>query len=154
MSIANEWLAGPCYTVVMKKVTSAKTRTIRTPSAEIKDYIRELSPEYAAICKLLRKEISSHLPKACLKIYHRTPVWFIGENAVVGFGVTAKKGVKLLFWNGQEFDEPDLKALGKFHAAQIEFQNVSEINLKDLKRWIKKSGKKIWDFAKLRKSNQ
>ncbi len=84
-------------------------------------------------------------------IYHGMPVWFIAGNAVVGYGVTAKKQVNLLFWNGQALKEPDLKAVGKFKAAQIQFGDVEEIDKKKLKKWLKKAGKDIWDFAGMRK---
>jgi uncharacterized protein YdhG (YjbR/CyaY superfamily) len=101
--------------------------------------------------QLLHSEINVGLPKGTSKIYHAAPVWFIGENAVVGFGVTATKGVNLLFWNGQALKEPELKAVGKFKAAQIYFKDVTEINTKNLRRWLKKAAKDIWDFSTLRK---
>ena len=102
-------------------------------------------PKYAAICRLLRNKIAVNLPKATPKIYHAIPVWFIGENAVVGYSVTAKKGVNLLFWNGQSLSEPDLKA------AEIQYLEVTDVKIKDLRRWLKKAGRNIWDFATLRK---
>lgn len=114
-------------------------------------YVSAQKPELAAICRVLRKEIKAALPKALGRIYHSTPVWFIGENAVVGFHVTAKKKVNLLFWNGQALDEPDLEAVGKFKAAQVQFGDKSEIDGKKLKRWLKKAGKDIWDYAGMRK---
>ena len=52
------------------------------------------------------------LPKAISTIWHGSPVWFIGENPVVGYHVTPKH-VNLLFWSGQAFGEPALKAAGK-----------------------------------------
>lgn len=114
-------------------------------------YGRAQSPELAAICRLLRKEIEAALPKASAKIYHSSPVWFIGENAVVGFSVNSKKQVNLLFWNGQALDEPGLKAVGKYKAAQVQFGDKSEIDRKKLKKWLKKAGKDIWDFEGMRK---
>ena len=75
------------------------------------------------------------------------PVWFVGENPVVGFNVTAQKGVNLLFWNGQSFGEPALKAAGKFKAAQIQFTDGTQIDLKMLRRWLKKAGTDIWDYS-------
>ena len=125
---------------------------MRTPS-EVLAYERAQTPPCSAVCKALRKEISSCLPKAIPRIYHRLPVWFVGENAVVGYRVTAKHGVTLLFWNGQAFKEPDLKSVGSFEAAQIQYQTVSEIKIAPLRRWLKKAGKDIWDFAGLRKKH-
>lgn len=120
-------------------------------SQTIATYISAQKPGLATVCRVLRKEIKSALPKATGKIYHSTPVWFIGENAVVGFSVTAKKKVNLLFWNGKVFREPDLKAVGKFKAAQIQFGDVEEIDKKKLKKWLKKAKTDIWDFAGMRK---
>ena len=85
----------------------------------ISKYLGAQKPECRTICRKLMKEIKATLPKATSRLYHGSPVWFVGENAVVGFSVTAKNEVKLLFWNGQAFDEPQLKAVGKFKAAQI-----------------------------------
>ena len=130
-----------------------KARTAKRGSAKdsIPSYISAQKPALAAVCRALRKEIKSALPKATGKIYHSTPVWFIGENAVVGFSVTAKKKVTLLFWNGKAFREPDLKPVGKFKAAQIQFGDVEEIDKKKLKKWLKKAKTKIWDYAGMRK---
>jgi len=85
----------------------------------IAGYLQKLGPTLGPVAKILRREIESLLPQASSRLYHGMPVWFIGENAVVGLGLTAKKTIKLLFWNGQAFDEPKLKAIGSFEAAQI-----------------------------------
>lgn len=114
-------------------------------------YVSAQKPALAAICRLLRKEIDATLPMSGARIYHSIPVWFIGGNAVVGFNVTAKKQVNLLFWNGKAFKEPDLETVGKFKAAQVQFSSVKEIDKKKLKKWLKKAGKKIWDFEGMRK---
>ena len=99
-----------------------KALTAKRGSAKdsIPSYISAQKPALATVCRVLRKEIKAALPKATGKVYHSTPVWFIGENAVVGFSVAAKKKVTLLFWNGKAFKEPELKAAGKFKAAQIQ----------------------------------
>jgi uncharacterized protein YdhG (YjbR/CyaY superfamily) len=114
-------------------------------------YEKAQKPELAAICRVLRKEIDATLPMSGVMIYHAMPVWFIAGNPVVGFSVNAKKKVNLLFWNGQAFGEPDLEAVGKFHAAQIQFGDVEEIDKKKLKKWLKRAGKDIWDFEAYRK---
>jgi uncharacterized protein YdhG (YjbR/CyaY superfamily) len=116
---------------------------------DIANYAERQTAEHAAICHALRAEIDAVLTKATAKIWHAIPVWFIGENPVVGFGVTSKKGVNLLFWNGQSFGEADLKAAGKFRAAQIQFTDVSQIDPKALRRWLKKAGRDIWDYKGL-----
>ena len=116
----------------------------------INSYARAQIPEYAAICCALRAEIDAALPKASSKLWHAIPVWFVGENPVVGYKATPKC-VNLLFWNGQSFDEPTLKAAGKGRAAQIQFTHASEIVPKILRRWLKKARTDIWDYAGLRK---
>jgi hypothetical protein len=113
-------------------------------------YAKAQIPAQAAICDTLFKEIDAALPKATPKIWHAIPVWFIGENPVVGYKATPKY-VNLLFWNGQSFDEPALKAAGKFKAAQIQFTDMSEIDTKLLRRWLKKAGTVIWDYQGIRK---
>ena len=120
----------------------------------IETYERSLKPELAAVCRLLRKEIDATLPMSGAKIYHGMPVWFIAGNPVVGFGVNAKQQVNLLFWNGQAFKEPELEAVGKFHAAQVQFADVEEVDKKKLKRWLRKAGKDIWDFEAYRRKQK
>jgi hypothetical protein len=119
---------------------------------DIAGYAKTRSPDHAAICGALRKEIDSCLPTATSKIWHGSPVWFIGENPVVGYNVTSKNEVCLLFWNGQSFDEQVFKPVGKGgKAAQISFANVFEIDTKILRRWLKKAGTMIWDYRKMYK---
>jgi hypothetical protein len=117
---------------------------------EIDHYAKAQIPAHTEICNLLRKEIDAILPKASSRIYYSMPVWFIGENPVVGYKAMPKY-VNLLFWNGQAFNEKELTAAGKFKAAQIKFTKVSEIDPKSLRRWLKKSQKDVWDFKGLRK---
>jgi uncharacterized protein YdhG (YjbR/CyaY superfamily) len=118
---------------------------INSPDA-IAHYGKTQTPEHAAICNALRAKIDAVLPKATSKIWHGSPVWFVGENPVVGYSVTSKKGVTLLFWNGQSFGEAALKAVGKFRAAQIQFTDVSEIDPKALRRYLKSASSDIWDY--------
>lgn len=122
------------------------TKNVAAGADEIAEYGRSLAAEYAAICEALRAEIEGVLPKAVGKIWHGSPVWFVGENPVVGYNVTAKKGVNLLFWNGQAFKEPALQPAGKFQAAQIQFTQVADIDRAALRRWLKKAGQEIWDY--------
>lgn len=131
----------------MKARMAKRTTGHKTVAA----YVKAQKPGLAKVCRLLRKEIDATLPMAGAMIYHAIPVWFIAGNPVVGFSVNAKKKVNLLFWNGKVFKEPDLKAVGKFKAAQIQFGDVEEIDRKKLKKWLKKAGKDIWDYAGMRK---
>jgi hypothetical protein len=77
----------------------------------------------------------------------------MGENPVVGYNATAKT-VNLLFWNGQAFDEPALRPVGKYRAAQAVFREAAEIDPKVVRRWLKKAKSDVFDskayFQKLR----
>jgi len=118
----------------------------------IASYTKVQPAVFAVICRTLQKEIDAALPKAASKIWHAIPVWFIGENPVVGYKATARY-VNLLFWNGQSFKEPGLEPAGKFRAAQIKFMDVSEIDLKVLRCWLKNAKTDIWDYQGLRKAS-
>ncbi|HEY3859405.1 MAG TPA: DUF1801 domain-containing protein [Gammaproteobacteria bacterium] len=122
-----------------------------TSPATVAAYISDLDPTHATICRVLRKQINADLPKATSKLYHGSPVWFMGENAVVGFS-SAKAGVKLMFWNGKTFKEEELVPVGKFKAAEIVFTDKKEIDSKSLRRWLKKARTDIWDFAGIRRA--
>jgi hypothetical protein len=132
------------------------TTTRSTDSAidEIARYAQAQSPAFWAICDALRALITAAIPKATCKVWHGSPVWFIDENPVVGYNV-AKKGVNLLFWNGQAFDEPGLTPVGKFYAAQAVFADIMEIDAKVIRRWLKKAKANVFDskafFAARRK---
>jgi len=99
---------------------------------------------YAAVCHLLRSEIDRALPKAASRIWYAMPVWFVGENAVVGYKVCARH-VNLLFWNGQAIGDPALKAAGRFKAAQIQFSDPAQVDVGALRRWLRLAAAEIWD---------
>jgi hypothetical protein len=116
------------------------------PSEDIARYAAKLDTQRAAICASLQRSLDAGLPQATSKLWHAIPVWFVGENPVVGF--TARKtGVMLMFWNGQHFDEPELEASGSFHMAQIPYNDASEIDEAKLSRWLHKAGTNIWDMT-------
>ncbi|MBK7644390.1 MAG: DUF1801 domain-containing protein [Planctomycetes bacterium] len=104
----------------------------------------------AAVCRKLRKEICAALPKATSKIWHGSPVWFVGETPVVGYNVTAKGDISLLFWNGQAFGDAALEPIGKFAAAQARYMDAKELELAPLRRWLKLAGTQLWDLGVLR----
>ena len=113
-------------------------------------YEKSLKPAQRSICAALRKSIATAIPKATSKVWHGSPVWFVGENPVVGY--TARPAaVALLFWNGQSFDEPVLEKVGSFHAAQAKYASVSDIDEKLLARWLRKAKTDIWDSVAYRK---
>ena len=131
----------------MKPITKRKAHDKASNGVDpIACYDKAQAAEHAAICQTLRAEIDEALPKAIAKIWHGSPVWFLGENPVVGYNVTSKKGVNLLFWNGQSFGEPALQPAGKVRAAQIQFTDVSQIDPKALRRWLKSAGTDIWNY--------
>ncbi|HEV3166666.1 MAG TPA: DUF1801 domain-containing protein [Isosphaeraceae bacterium] len=107
-------------------------------------YSQARSPEFRAICDQLRALIDSALPSAASKVWHGAPVWFIDENPVVGYKVAAN-AVNLLFWNGQAFDEPAFKPVGKYRAAQATFKEAGEIDPKVIRRWLKKAKSDVFD---------
>jgi len=132
----------------MNSMTKSKPGTDKRAATGrdlIAHYAATQSAGHAAICRALRAEIDAALPEAASEVWHGSPVWFIGENPVVGYNVTPKDGVSLLFWNGQSFGEPALKPAGRFHAAQVQFTEAAQIDSKPLRRWLKKAGTDVWD---------
>ena len=119
----------------------------------ITSYAKSQPTAFQTICEILRQLIDEGIPKATSQMWHGSPVWFIDENPVVGYRVTAK-AVNLLFWNGQAFDEPDLKPVGKHRAAQSSFREATAIDAKVIRRWLKKAKGDVLDskayFKKLR----
>ncbi len=113
---------------------------------ETKAYNLSLSDVDLLIADLLATEINKNLPKAENKIWHRHPVWFLDGNPIVGYS-RLKSGMRLMFWSGVSFDEKDLKAgTGKFKDASITYTSEEQINIKDLKRWLKKAQDIQWDY--------
>ncbi|MGE0561029.1 MAG: DUF1801 domain-containing protein [Flavobacteriales bacterium] len=101
------------------------------------------------ICELLAKTIDNKLTKAENKIWHAHPVWFLDGNPIVGYS-KQKKGVRLMFWSGADFDEVNLNVLGeKFKDASIFYNSISEINTTELKRWLDKAQKIQWDYKNI-----
>lgn len=115
---------------------------------DIKAYNSVFSKEDKKICDLLAKEIDAGLPKAESKVWHRTAVWFLDGNPIVGYA-KRKDYVQLLFWSGQSFDEEGLKPEGSFKAAQAGYTDAKEVNTKDLKRWLKKAKTIQWDYKNI-----
>jgi uncharacterized protein YdhG (YjbR/CyaY superfamily) len=101
------------------------------------------------ICNVLAKEISAVLSDAENKVWHGHPVWFLNGNPIVGYS-KQKRGIRLMFWSGQGFDEAALDVRGeKFKDASIFYNNANEINVKDVKRWLKKSETIQWDYKNI-----
>lgn len=115
---------------------------------EIQKYINGLSENDRKIANLLAFEIDNMPPSTESKIWHAHPVWFLGGNPIAGFS-KLKDSVRLLFWSGQSFDEPQLKAEGKFKAAEIRYTDLEQVNTEDLKRWLEKAKTIQWDYKNL-----
>ena len=118
-------------------------------NSDIQTYNNKQTSADKEICDLLATTISNKLTKAENKIWHSHPVWFLDGNPTVGYS-KQKKGVRLMFWSGADFEEESLNVLGeKFKDASIFYNSVSEINTKDLKRWLDKAEKTQWDYKNI-----
>ena len=115
----------------------------------IQAYNDSCSETDKAICNLLANTINSVLGDSESKIWHAHPVWFLNANPIVGYS-KQKKGIRLMFWSGADFDERALNVLGaKFKDASIFYNEISQINLEDLKRWLQKSETIQWDYKNI-----
>lgn len=115
---------------------------------DINIYHEALTESDKAIADTLASLIDKHLPNAESKIWHAHPVWFIDGNPIVGYS-KLKDSVRLLFWSGQSFEEPDLLPEGKFMAAEARFTNVNQIQKNDVKRWLSKAAEIQWDYKNI-----
>jgi hypothetical protein len=115
---------------------------------EIQAYNDALSAEDRAVCNVLSREITRHLPEAESKIWHRHPVWFLDGNPVVGYS-KLKACIRLLFWSGQSFDEEGLQNEGSFKAAEARYTSAAQVNTADLERWLKKAKDIQWDYKNI-----
>ena len=114
---------------------------------EIEEY-NQLSEE-VELCYKLATLIDKHLKNAENKIWHSHPVWFLEGNPIVGYS-KQKKGIRLMFWSGADFDEENLNVRGgKFKDASIFYNSAEEIDTADIKRWIEKSKEIQWDYKNI-----
>ena len=118
-------------------------------NVDIQAYNNSQSVEDKLICDALAEQINLHLPEAENKIWHAHPVWFLEENPIVGYS-KQKKGIRLMFWSGQSFDENKLNVLGgKFQDASIFYNSIDEIDTTDLKTWLQKAKEIQWDYKNI-----
>lgn len=118
-------------------------------NSEYAAYRVSLSASHQAIGDVLYSAIATELTEATFKIWHRHPVWFLNGNPIVGFS-SQKKGLRLMFWSGSDFGEPDLNVKGgKFKDASVFFNQVGEVTLHDLVRWIQKARSIQWDYKNI-----
>lgn len=118
-------------------------------TTQIQSYNDQQTDMDKEICDLLAKTIDNELTEAENKIWHGHPVWFLDGNPVVGYS-KQKKGVRLMFWSGADFDEENLNVNGtKFKDASIFYNKLSEVQTNDLTRWLKKSREIQWDYKNI-----
>lgn len=118
-------------------------------NTDIQAYNDAQTPSDREICTSLAIEITTRLKEAENKIWHAHPVWFLNGNPVVGYS-KLKAGIRLMFWSGSGFDEQQLKpGTGKFKDASITYISTDQIDLKDLKRWLKKAATIQWDYKNI-----
>lgn len=115
---------------------------------DIHSYNAAQSDDDKLICEALSTTIDRYLPQAQCKIWHRHPVWFLDGNPIVGYS-KLKDSIRLLFWSGQSFDEPDLEPEGSFKAAEKRYTSVDQVVEAKLKKWIAKSIKIQWDYKNI-----
>ncbi len=116
---------------------------------EIKTYNTSQTPTDQKIGEQLAAIIKRELPDAESKIWHAHPVWFLDGNPIVGYS-KQKAGMRLMFWSGADFDEPQLDVKGeKFKDASIFYSDASQINIEDLKIWLNKSREIQWDYKNI-----
>lgn len=116
---------------------------------EIKAYNDKQKLDDKEICDRLATIIDNELTKAEGKIWHSHPVWFLDGNPIVGYS-KQKAGIRLMFWSGADFEEEHLNVRGKkFKDASIFYNNVSDIESRDLKCWLQKSREIQWDYKNI-----
>ncbi len=112
-------------------------------------YNEQLEPNHREVCDLIAEQINRNLPDAESKIWHAHPVWFLDGNPTVGYS-KQKSGIRLMFWSGADFEEAGLDVVGKkFKDASIFLNDVSEIRISDLRRWLKKAKEIQWDYKNI-----
>lgn len=135
--------------VAHPKSTNKINKKTEKINKDILSYNSKQSVVDKDICNCLLREISNGLPKAENKVWHGHPVWFLDGNPIVGYS-KQKAGIRLMFWSGAGFDEPGLAVRGeKFKDASVFYNDVSDINIKDLRRWLAKSKKNQWDYKNI-----
>lgn len=118
-------------------------------NSEIKKYNAQQLENDQLICDLLADIIDKELSESVSKIWHAHPVWFLDENPIVGYS-KQKKGIRLMFWSGADFNESELNILGeKFKDASKFYNKSSEINEVQIIQWLKKSREIQWDYKNI-----
>jgi uncharacterized protein YdhG (YjbR/CyaY superfamily) len=118
-------------------------------NTDIAAYNNTQQGEDQSICNSLATLIDAELSEAESKIWHAHPVWFLDGNPIVGYS-KQKKGIRLMFWSGADFEEENLNVLGdKFKDASVFYNHASEIDTPELARWLRKSRNIQWDYKNI-----
>ena len=114
------------------------------------NYIDGLEKDsHKTLCNQLIVLIDDHLTYTERKVWHGHPVWFIDGNPIVGFS-KQKKGIRLMFWSGADFDEITLNVRGdKYKDASVFYESEDEIVHSDVQRWLEKAVDIQWDYKNL-----
>jgi hypothetical protein len=116
------------------------------------EYNNQFENDIRIICFELCKKFNVSLNSEESKLYHGTPVWFINKNPIVGYSKKTS-GIAVLFWSGQSFKNPGLKAIGKFKAAEKIYTKIEDLNMKEIEQWLEESKAIIWDYKNIRNNN-
>lgn len=111
---------------------------------EVLKYNQKQEPSLKGVCDVLAEEIDRHLPEAEGKMWHAHPAWFLDGNPTVGYS-KQKPGIRLMFWSGADFEEPAPNVVGK------KFNDVSDVDKADVRRWLEKAREIRWDYRNLAK---
>jgi len=115
---------------------------------DIQEYTSIQEKSDKVICDLLKAEFDSVLSDVESKLWHGHPVWFLEGNPIVGYA-KRKNDIQLLFWSGQSFEEEGQEIEGTFKAAQKRYTGIEQVNVEDLRRWLKKSKDIQWDYKNI-----
>lgn len=115
---------------------------------EIETYNNQQEQTQKNICLVLQSQITSGLLHAKSKVWHGHPVWFLDGNPIAGYSVE-KAGVRLMFWSGRSFDEPELIGDSKFKDASIYYNEIDEIDTQKVASWLKKATSIQWDYKNI-----
>jgi uncharacterized protein YdhG (YjbR/CyaY superfamily) len=140
-----------------KKLAAAKPQSSKKKAhanlgvidSQTRAYNKLQTSAHRALCDVLASEIGKCLPEANNRVWHAHPVWFLDENPIVGYSAQ-KVGIRLMFWSGADFGEAGLNVVGrKFKDASVLYNDAREVNLKDLRSWLRKSREIQWDYKNL-----
>ena len=107
---------------------------------------QQLEPGHETLCAALAKAIERGLAGADGKICHAHPVWFLEGDPIVGCS-RQKRGIRLMFRSGADFDEPALDVLGaKFKDASVFLNSAAELDRAALARWLRKARRIQWNY--------